>query len=342
MLKKAILIVTVLTTLLSSETFRVANYNVENLFDLKYDGTEYKEYIPFSSSKWNRDIQQKKLINISKIIKGVNPDIIALQEIESEDALKSLIRQLRLNGLKFKYYTIALQKKKRSSVTTALLSKFPIKKSQEIAVSKHPRYRDILEVKLDIKGEPLFIYVNHWKAKSGGESHRIKSAKALKKRLDSLSANTPYILTGDFNSDYNEFKTFRKNRKLNDTKGQTGINHTLNTLKKGNKFVTLKDLKNSKDGTYLYNLWLELPKKKRWSHKFRGKGGTLDNMIISKGLVDGKGVEYIEKSFGVYRKGGVVDQKGRIQRWKMSSGKRKAHKGYGFSDHLPIYADFKR
>ena len=26
--------------------FKVASYNVENLFDMQYNGTEYKEYIP--------------------------------------------------------------------------------------------------------------------------------------------------------------------------------------------------------------------------------------------------------------------------------------------------------
>ena len=35
------------------EQVKIATYNVENLFDLRYDGSEYLEYIPNSSWQWN-------------------------------------------------------------------------------------------------------------------------------------------------------------------------------------------------------------------------------------------------------------------------------------------------
>jgi hypothetical protein len=61
-------------------------------------------------------------------------------------------------------------------------------------------------------------------------------------------------------------------------------------------------------------------------------------MIISKGLLDSTGLEYVDGTFKVYREGGVLDSKGNVFRWKKDSKKR--HLGEGFSDHLPIYADF--
>lgn len=39
-----------ITINLFAQNFTVASYNVENLFDLKKQNTEYKEFIPFTKS----------------------------------------------------------------------------------------------------------------------------------------------------------------------------------------------------------------------------------------------------------------------------------------------------
>ncbi len=81
----------------------VATYNVENLFDLENDGYEYDEYVPNSFSEWNEKNYKIKLQNISKVIKDINPDIIAIEEIESLQALKDLKFTLQRNGLYYQY-----------------------------------------------------------------------------------------------------------------------------------------------------------------------------------------------------------------------------------------------
>lgn len=89
----------------------VATYNVENLFDLENDGYEYDEYVPNSFSEWNEKNYKIKLQNISKVIKDINPDIIAIEEIESLQALKDLKFTLQRNGLYYQYYQIIDKKK---------------------------------------------------------------------------------------------------------------------------------------------------------------------------------------------------------------------------------------
>jgi len=349
-MKILLLLATFVISLFSIE-IRVASYNVENLFDTKYDGTEYKEYIPSKATNWTRKIYLIKLNNIAKVISAAKPDIIGLEEIESKEALLDLRKTLRKYHVNYRYYAIA--SKKRGSVTTALLSKYPIKYIKEVEVTKHPRNRNILEVGINVKGETLVVFVNHWKAKTGPESKRIIYAKTLMKRLQDFDLETPYILLGDFNSDYNEFDTFKKQKRLNDTDGKTGINHVLNTVEITDwkitrwfksflnkphdvRFVTKEDLAKSDDDPRLhYNLWLELKPEDRWSYKSGKKLGTLDNIIIPKALVDGKGLEYKDHSFQVFRGAGTV-RNGRVYRWKKSKGK---HIGKGFSDHLLIYAD---
>ena len=81
-MKKIFLLIFFSIKLLSVD-FKVATYNVENLFDLNNDGTEYKEYKP-NSRYWNKKALNIKINNITKVLKDLNASIICLQEIESQ------------------------------------------------------------------------------------------------------------------------------------------------------------------------------------------------------------------------------------------------------------------
>jgi len=313
---------------------KIATYNVENLFDLRYNGTEYSEYIPNTIWKWNAKTYRSKIKNTAKVIVDINPDIISLTEIESDRALKDLQNEISRQGLYFRYRAIA--NKKRTSVKNAILSKYPIRK-KEIAVSQSFGTRNILEARVIIEGKPIYIYVNHWKAKSGPESKRIPYAKALKKRLDQLPPSSQYILTGDFNEHYEEHKTFVKKRKHNDTKGITGINHILKTVDANNELYTKKSL--SKEGNY--NLWMELPKAQRWTHIYKGQKEALDHIIISPTLLSPSKSHYIEGSFKSFKAPYLFNKSGKkLYRWQRSRSRPLHHTGKGYSDHLPISAQF--
>lgn len=330
------LLLAFLISFLGGVEVKIASYNVENLFDMNTDGNEYEEYIPNGDWGWNEDIYRVKLRNTAQVISGINADIIGLQEIESETALKALKAELNRQGLYYRYYLFA--RNKNSSVNTALLSRYPIQSGLRHPITYNGRYRDILEAKIDINGKPLRVFVNHWKSKSGPESKRILSAKRLSQRLAELSENEPFVLLGDFNSHYEEYKTFLKSRKHNDTDGITGINHVLKTIDDEGNPITYVSLKNN-DG-HLYNLWYELDEKKRWSHQYKGKGEGLDNMIISPALADGEGIEYVRGSFERFDPD-FLFYKGKVFRWQHSKTHPKHHLGEGYSDHLPIYALFR-
>jgi len=175
--------------------FKLASYNVENLFDMRLDGTEYKNYIP-NKDNWTEETLKVKLRNISEVICEMNADIVAIQEIENRNSLRLLQKSLKRYGCVYNHS--AISHKKGSPVQVAILSKIPISKSRDLAVSAN--IRNILEVKFSIKNNPLYIFVNHWNSKKSPEHKRILSAKALKKRLLSLPKGTEYILVGDFNS----------------------------------------------------------------------------------------------------------------------------------------------
>ncbi len=311
-----------LTVCLNAKEFTVASYNVENLFDLKYDGTEYKEYKP-NSKYWNKKTLTVKIQNISKTIKDLNADIIALQEIESKKVLALLSEKLPF--YKYRFFL----KNPNSSVGVAVLSKYQIIKTKAIPIDKFDKYaRPILSVTVKIDNENFIIYNNHWRSKKASENTRARYAVALKNQLITQKSDTDYVLLGDFNSNYNEWQTFKYDKKLNNTYGITGINHILNTTM-DDKLILSSNIMNY-DKQVHYNLWLELQKQNRFSYKFRGENNTPDNMLLPKALFDNDNISYIPNSFKVFKPNYLYKNK-KINRW---------HKNKGYSDHLPIISSF--
>lgn len=325
-----------LAPFLGGTEVKIATYNVENLFDLMDDGNEYEEYIPNTSWGWNASMQRTKLRHTAQVLQEIGADIVGLQEIESERALKDLKAELNRRGLYYPYH--AFSRSKNTTVSVALLSRYPIQSVTNHSPGAHRRFRNIMEVKVDLEGKPLRIFVNHWKSKSGPESMRIQSARVLAKRLAELSSDEPYVLLGDFNSHYEEYRTFLKSRRHNDTNGVTGINHILRTIDEGQNPVTYAALKRC--GGCLYNLWYELPESQRWSHQYKKHYEGLDHIIIPPSLADGRGIEYVRGSFKRFSPP-YLFYKGKIYRWQHSRGHPKRHLGEGYSDHLPLYALFR-
>lgn len=328
-------LLTFMLSLLGATDVKIATYNVENLFDMNDDGTEYVEFIPNTSRGWNQAMYQTKLQRTAQVIQELGADIIGLQELESQTALKDLKAQLNRQGIYYPYY--AFSRTKNSTIAVGILSKYPLKSALSHRISSHRAYRDILEAKVEINGHVLRIYVNHWKSKSGGEHMRVLSAKALKTVLAALNPNEPYLLIGDFNSHYEEYKTFLTRRTLNDTEGITGINHILKTIDANQNPITFEGVKNCNDCSY--NLWYDLPEDQRWSHEYHGHYEALDNMIISPALANGGAIRYVRGSFGRFTPEYLL-HKGKPYRWQHSKTYPKHHLGEGYSDHLAIYATF--
>lgn len=321
---KFFLLLFITTLNLYSLDFKVASYNVENFFDLQYDKTEYKEYIP-NTQYWNKKAFTNKLHNISKTIHDLDADVLALQEVESKIVVENIIKK----NQKYKYFKFI--KNKSSAVGLALLSKYPIIKTKNIKLHAYEKYsRDILKATLSIENRSFIIYVNHWRSKRAKESKRIKYALALKMEINTLRKEEDYIVLGDLNSNYNEYQTFKYDKKLNDTYNITGINQILNTTIDEN-FVQKNNILNY-DENVLFNTWLELPKHKRYSAKFKQQNNTPDNILLSPSLFDAKNISYINNSFNVFTKK-YLFKKSTIFRWNKS-------KYIGYSDHLPIYAFF--
>ncbi|MBS3808704.1 MAG: hypothetical protein KGY38_00930 [Desulfobacterales bacterium] len=315
--------------------FTVASWNLENLFDLKYDGGEYPGYIPGGDSGWNKEMLEVKLDNLSRVICDMSPEVIGLQEVESGKALELLCRRLRNCGADYPYAVIA--DKKPTTVKCALLSKSPVVSTKEIRVPGDHN-RNIFRADIDISGNKLVVFVNHWKSKSGPESRRLVYARALSEAVKNLPEKTDYLLMGDFNSSYNEFKTLPGRSSLNDTGGRTGINHVLNTVSGGVMVDEHRLVQNPSEMLH-YNLWLEKARQSRWSALFFGRPRSPDAILLPAALYDDHGISYEDSSFNRFDPG-YLFKGDRLKRWQRAGRGRGRHLGRGFSDHLPVYARF--
>ena len=364
---KCLLGLLLVPAMLGARPFTIVAYNVENLHDA--DGVAvYDDYQP---SVYTRAHVLTKVRNIASVIarlsEGPGADIILFQEIEIDQTpgkappdyaaiLKRYegttidqmlgadfnpeIGDLPAEALLLKAcadkgltgYTVVTggdQSGKHEdghgrAIKNVIFTRLPVK---AVHTYQTLNARNILEVQLDADGYPLYVFDNHWKSGAGDlvtEEFRIENARVLKKRIDELlkaDPNADIIIGGDFNSHYNQKRRYR-------TMKETAINDILGS--QGNELAVRGPTRD------LYNLWFELPPKERGSDLFKGQWGTLMSLIVSRGLYDMRGVQYVDNSFGVAKFPGLnADDTGRPVRW---NGKPAA--GAGFSDHFPIYARF--
>lgn len=348
--------------------FDIVVYNVENLFDV--DGVAlFDDYAP---DAYRPAHLLTKLTNITRVLKtfgnGQGPAIILFQELEGDQtpgetpfdhatflrdcqsrrlaemlrepvdpqvqdlpATAFLLKALHDAGLG--PYEVAAGEYRPSSGDRAIahinatFSRFPI-----LDARTHPASgaRGILEVVHDVQGHRLYTFNNHWKSGASDpetEPIRARNARVLRERLSELLATDPHadvVLGGDFNSHYNQSLRHPE-------MGTTALNGVLGS--QGDELAI-----RGPDGPDVYNLWFELPARRRGSDVFRDHWGTLMQMMIVHGLYDHRGVQYVDNSFDVAAIENLNAQAGSRTpvRWSFAG-----EAGSGYSDHLPIYARFQ-
>jgi endonuclease/exonuclease/phosphatase family metal-dependent hydrolase len=351
---------------LVARPFTVVVYNGEHLFDV--DGAAgFEEYQP---SKYTRAHALTKFQNAARVLAkfegGRGADIIILSELEADltpskdapdyDQVLARYRGVTLAdmlGAKFDaqvadlpsevllakamadqgltgYRLVAsndsgvAQNGRRIEHKNGVFTRFPIK-----ATRVHPTTdaRAILEVQVEIDGAPLHVFSNHWKSGASDpatENARVANARTLRARLDEIlraDPNADIVIGGDLNSQYNHKQRYPQMK-------ETGINDVLRS--QGNEASVLGPQRD------LYNLWYELPAPERGSDTYRGEWGTLIHLIISRGLYDHRGVQYVDNSFAVAKFSGLnADASGLPKRWSFDG-----PAGSGCSDHFPVFAKF--
>lgn len=184
--------------------FRVAAYNVENYLD---QPTESRHFVKSADAK-------KK---IREGIEAMNPDVLALEEIGTTNALLELRASLKTDGFDYPYWDHVSGFD--TNIHVAVLSKFPI-------LARHPHTNDnflldgrrfrvsrgFAEVEIQVAPDFTFTLIAaHLKSKrpvpQADESEmRLQEATILRGIIDDDFKKNPkarFIVLGDFNDTQN-------------------------------------------------------------------------------------------------------------------------------------------
>ena len=171
---------------------KIATYNVENLFDAKNDGSEYKDFV-VGKSEWNEKKASAKFKAVSAKIKELNADIIALQEIENEAILKELMKEAG-----YKYFVFS--KGKNAPIGLGLLSKIKPVKSEKISIP-NVKTRDVLKADFVSENINFSLFALHFPARKNPIKQRRAAFLTLKSAIDGGKSN---IVLGDFNTPFDD------------------------------------------------------------------------------------------------------------------------------------------
>lgn len=313
--------------------YRIVFYNVENLFDAENDSLTLDDtFTPEGTAHWNFAKYKKKTNRIAQVIMAVGgwevPELVGLCEVENRYVLEGITQHTAL--AKFRYEIAHFDSPDRRGIDVALLyQKDKFKPLHTEAISVHldneTTTRDILYVKgVTTTEDTLHIFVNHWPSKYGGALETIPkrnaAARTLRNKTDSLlneNILTKIIIMGDFNTEAERIP----------------VHKTL-----GAKLVW-----ENSQAVGLYNL------SARWnrivgygSHKYHGVWSSIDQIIISNGLLKGNGILFASaEDAHIFRAAFLLeeDKDGGSKPFRTHIGMRYND---GFSDHLPIYLDLWR
>lgn len=195
-------------TAFTAETFRVAEYNVENYLD---QPTESRHFVKSAEAK----------AKIRESIKAANPDVLALEEMGSTNALLELRASLKAEGLDFPYWEHVSGFD--TNIHVAVLSKFPI-----VARQPHTNDNFLLDgrrfrvsrgfAEVEIQAAPNFTFTlitAHLKSRrpvpQADEAElRLQEATILRGIIDEHllgNPNAKFIVLGDFNDVQNSPST---------------------------------------------------------------------------------------------------------------------------------------
>jgi endonuclease/exonuclease/phosphatase family metal-dependent hydrolase len=320
------------------DTITVMSYNVENLFDMTDNGDEYPEFKP-NSSNWTKNTFQTKLSNIASVIAAINPQIAVLVEVENENTVRELCRVCDDRKCAFPYFAIG-DPNSGSNTRPVILSKLPVLWEKSFGmVPGAPHERPMLEAAVYCGSDTLLVFASHWPSKKNPESRRVERAEMLVKRLDGLTPSQDYIITGDFNENFDESETFHT-AGFDDTHGRTGINHVLGTMvsqpREGARYVRRSDLSQKRVRGF-FDPWNTVAEQQRFSEMFGGRRETPDHILLPASLFDNHGISYADSSFHPFSWNGRLIKDGVPYRWQMRYAKQgRIHVGEGYSDHLPL------
>jgi hypothetical protein len=245
-------------------------------------------------------------------------------EIENDTVLNDLIHHPLLK--KRNYQLIHYDSKDIRGIDVALIYNpvyLKIESSKKIPVKltnsnkEKLATRDILFVSGQLDGEPIYILVNHWPSKKGGEDLTTASRNAAAavcrteiNRILQIDGAAKIIVMGDLNDNPDSYSV----RKILDATG--------------NKYQLKKGA--------LYNPWVETYEKGYGSLANQDSWSLFDQIILSSAWLNSDRSGFYFYKQEIFKRVYMIENRGRYKGYPMRTWDGNNYRG-GYSDHFPTY-----
>ena len=311
---------------------RIVFYNTENLFDTRNDTlTADDDFTPQGRQHWNRERYVRKLLNLSKVLSVVGGDklpvIIGLSEVENRNVVSDLVSKTVLSV--GNYDIVHADSPDMRGIGVALVYRkdlfrvvreafFPVR------LRTGETTRDILYCEGVLRGkDTLHIFICHFPSMRGGEAKsewkRVKAASVVRQKVDSIQnicGQAKILILGDLNG-----------------RANTEAQHVLET--RNPEIGTIESGK-------LYNVGYYLLGKPYGSYRYKGEWQTLDHIIISGNLLNGKSELQASRRMEIFDAEFIMEE----ERGTFGVRPKPTYRGPryvgGYSDHLPVFIDLKK
>ncbi len=191
-----------------TDKITIATFNVRNLFDDVDDPYRHDETTPAKP--------RAELNRLAAIIREINADVLALQEVESRGYLERF-REVFLREMGYRH-VVHQEGNDMRGIDVCLLSRIPVGpvttyrhlRFQDAAGLEQEFQRDLLRVRLaPDDATPFEVWVIHLKSNYGGreaaEPIRLAEANMIRKLVDQELEQNPlaqFVICGDFNDTF--------------------------------------------------------------------------------------------------------------------------------------------
>lgn len=310
-------------------------YNLENFYDTINDPVKNdEEFLPAGANHYTGSVYRDKTGKLADVISligtDVTPDGLAIMgcaEIENDTVLNDLVHTPKLEGRGYKI--VHYNSPDIRGVDVGLLYNpkyFTPKFSEPLFVplvepDGAPRYtRDVLYVEGSLLGENVYIFVNHWPSRRGGEDAsapaRAIAAQVGRHKIDSLTKINPdakIILMGD----------------LNDDPVSPSVAKVIGAA--GDK----KDVQRGR----MFNPWSAYYKQGIGTLAYNDSWNLFDQILISSGWLDKNQHGFFFKEARIFSKPWMIEQEGRYKGYPKRTYDFNKYIG-GYSDHFPTFTVF--
>ncbi|GAB3534789.1 endonuclease [Pontibacter brevis] len=304
------------------------------MFDTKNDPkTADDAFTPTGDRGWTQERYETKLRNLASVISGIGgkggPAIVGLGEVETKQVVEELVNTPPLR--KYDYNVIHYDMPDEQGLDVALIYQpkhFKPTYTQAIPIAfggGNYTSRDILQVKGELRGELVTIYVTHWpprtrtRAGRQDDSRLRTAAKTLRQHIDQqleADPNAKIIVLGDFDAEPDAAVM----KEVLQATGRPDPSYK-------------EELFNTHYLTFVNGAG---------SYANEGDFKMLDQILVSKSLLNEEaGLQYVRGSAGIHAPNHSMFLFGKYRGTPSRTYSGTLYLG-GYSDHFPVYIQLRR